>query len=263
VTVALHGDRHGDRPAGKPITAAMASPTDPATAVVLARRLLQSGAWRTVPKQGDDTDKALYLLHARVPAALAVLGRVAVAAMTKRPPSPGCHWCAAHLLAVLSFAGGQEDAYPARDELTLAFLGQPCARCQARHARDDQALAAMAEAAKRERRIDADVAAAGGPLAWFEAQLPAGRCPSCQQVHPQRPAAGRLPAATGMMWAAGDGPPPAITAALRSLPAAGRRRRLPDRFARDRGDVVAAVPDPPYYRPRGRGGLAGEVADGD
>jgi hypothetical protein len=154
----------------------MASPTDPATAVVLAHRLLQSGAWRTVPKQGDATDKALYLLHAQVPAALAVLPRVAVAAMTKRPPSPGCHWCAAHLLAVLSFGDGQEDAYPPHDDPhTLAFLGQPCARCAARHARDDQALAAMAAAAERERRIDADVQAAGGPGGRWPGTKPPSR----------------------------------------------------------------------------------------
>jgi hypothetical protein len=217
-TVALHGDRHGRRPAGKPITGAMASPTDPATAVVLARRLLQSGAWRTVPKQGDATDKALYLLHAQVPAALAVLPRVAVAAMTKRPPSPGCHWCAAHLLAVLSFGDGQEDAYPPHDDPhTLAFLGQPCARCAARHARDDQALAAMAAAAERERRIDADVQWAGGPLAWYQATLP-GRCPRCDRVHHQQPATAS-PAPTGAIWPAGGGQPPAVTAALGRLPA--------------------------------------------
>lgn len=60
---------------------------DPDVAVPLARRLLLSGAWRTVPKQGDDTDKAQYLLRLKLPAALTVLPRSAVAALT-RPPQP-------------------------------------------------------------------------------------------------------------------------------------------------------------------------------
>jgi hypothetical protein len=106
-TVVSHGGRIGQH--------AMANLRDPATAVQLAKRLLQSGAWRTVPKQGDDTDRATYLLRAKVPAALAVLPRVAVAAMTKQPPSPGCHWCWVQVLAALSFG---EDPYPDRTDAT-------------------------------------------------------------------------------------------------------------------------------------------------
>jgi hypothetical protein len=154
-----------------------------------------------MPKQGDAAEKAVYMVRAHFPAALQVTPRLAVAAMTKPPPSPGCHWCTAYLLAVLSFGDGQEDAYPARDEHTLALLGQPCARCAARHARDDQGLAAMAEAAERERRIDADVQAARGPLAWYQATLP-GLCPRCAQVHHQQPATAS-PAPTGAIWPAG------------------------------------------------------------
>jgi hypothetical protein len=191
--------------AGKPTTA-MASPTDPATAVLLARRLLQSGAWRTVPKQDDATDKAWYLLHAQVPAALAVLPRVAVAAMTKAPPSPGCHWCWAQVLAALSFG---DDPYPPHDDPhTLASLGNPCGRCQLRHAKDDAAQAAQAEGAARERQLDAAVQAAGGPLGWYRPSWPptgvhaASRCtlsgrqrpvPPSRQGRSGRPEAGSQP----------------------------------------------------------------------
>jgi len=179
---------------------------DPAVAVPLARRLVQSGTWRTVPKTGDGTDKAQYLLRVRLPAAWAVLPRVAVAAMTKRPPSPGCHWCWVQVLAALSFG---DDPYPARTDHLLAFLGDPCRRCQARHQTDDAVQAALADAAERERQTDAAVEAAGGPLAWYRATLPAARCLRCQQVHrPQPPA---RPAPTGMLWAASARPPAAVT----------------------------------------------------
>jgi hypothetical protein len=207
--------------AGKPTTA-MASPTDPATAVLLARRLLQSGAWRTVPKQDDATDKAWYLLHAQVPAALAVLPRVAVAAMTKAPPSPGCHWCWAQVLAALSFG---DDPYPPHDDPhTLAFLGNPCGRCQLRHAKDDAAQAAQAEGAARERQLDAAVQAAGGPLGWYQAKLATDRCARCQQVHPQRPAAASPAVPTGAIWATGGGQP---AAAQLPGPGAGRDHAPP------------------------------------
>jgi hypothetical protein len=241
-TVVSHGGRIGQH--------AMANLRDPATAVQLAKRLLQSGAWRTVPKQGDDTDRATYLLRAKVPAALAVLPRVAVAAMTKQPPSPGCHWCWVQVLAALSFG---EDPYPDRTDATLAFLGTPCRRCQARHQGDDAAQAARADVAERERQTDAAVAAAGGPLAWYRATLTTARCSRCQQVHRSRlPATPSAP--TGMLWPAGSSPPAAVAAALRSRPAA-------DRFAWVHGDATVVAgrrgDDPPYYRHHGRRGGPG------
>jgi hypothetical protein len=191
------------------MTATVGSPTDPATAVVLARRLLQSGAWRTVPKTGDATDKAWYLLHAKVPAALAVLPRVAVSAMTKAPPPGGCHWCVAHLLAVLSFGDGQEDAYPPHDdEHVLAFLGAPCSRCAARH---EARLIA-----DRERDHLAAITAAGlTPAAARRIRSPAQLrvVADLRRLEQARQPRGG-PAATGVIWPAGQDAPSAVTAAI-------------------------------------------------
>jgi hypothetical protein len=220
MTVMFHGDRIGQRAVGRPHAHGMANPRDPATAVQLARRAMQAGAWWRVPKAGDDTDKAWYLLRSRFPAALTVLPRVAVAAMTKAPPSPGCHWCWAQVLAALSFG---DDPYPDRTDATLAFLGAPCRRCQARHQGDDAAQAARADVAERERQTDAAVQAAGGPLAWYRATLTTARCSRCQQVHRSRLPATQ-PAPTGMLWPAGSSPPAAVTAALRNRPSSPQGR---------------------------------------
>lgn len=214
--VQLHGERAGDRAIGRPVTAAAASLRDPATAAMMAKQLLQSGAWRTVPKQGDDTDKALYFLRVHTPAALAVLPRVAVAALTKIPPSPGCHWCAVGIQVRLSFSAETE---PPRDELMLKVLGQPCSRCQVRHD--------MAEAFAAEREHLDEVAAAGlNPAA-------AGRLRTHEEIRRQAEGIKRLResppprVATGMLW---TGPQPASV----------------------RRAVTAALgpPAPSYYRPK-------------
>jgi len=139
-TIELHGDRVGGRAVGKPRTAAVANLRDPAIAVPEARKLVQSGAWRSAPKTGDAGDKAEYLVRSKVPAAL-VVGRVAIEALTKNPPSPGCHWCAAAVCAALSLG---EHPYPDhRSELVMKFLGNPCGRCRMRHASSDEIAASL------------------------------------------------------------------------------------------------------------------------
>jgi hypothetical protein len=64
----------------------VASLKDPATAVDTARRLMLAGTWKTVPKTGDDADKAVYTLGVHTPATLTVLPRVAAAALTGPVP---------------------------------------------------------------------------------------------------------------------------------------------------------------------------------
>ena len=140
--IVLHGDRVGDRAVGKPRVAAAANLRDPQVAVAVARRLMLSDAWRSAPRTGDAVDKAWYFLRVHTPAALAVLPRSAVAAVTQPVPLGGCSWCLAAFHAALSFGA---DAYPPRNELTLAFLGSPCQKCSARHATSDAVAASLAQ----------------------------------------------------------------------------------------------------------------------
>jgi hypothetical protein len=80
----------------------VASLKDPATAVDTARRLMLAGTWKTVPKTGDDADKAVYTLRVHTPATLTVLPRVAAAALTRPVPLGGCSWCVASFYAAAS-----------------------------------------------------------------------------------------------------------------------------------------------------------------
>jgi hypothetical protein len=145
----------------------LARTSDSATAVQLARRVVQSGAWRLAPKTGGDAEKATYAIRLHAPAALTVLSPLAIHAATKRPPPGGCQWCCAYALSLLSFG---KDVEPPRDDLTLAFLGRPCRRCQARHASDAAVAAAVRESMTLQARIDQQVQAAGGPLAYYRAK---------------------------------------------------------------------------------------------
>ena len=186
--------------------------TDPDVAVPLARRLLLSGAWRTVPKQGDDTDRAQYLLRLKLPAALQVLPRSAVAALTRPPPAGGCSWCVATLHAAASCGA---DPAPEPNPYTAAFLGSMCGRCQQRQR--------VAEVAARERAHLAALTAAGlYPTA-------AGRLRTADQVQAQVAVIRKLeqarpPAATGFIWPAGRQQPPAVTAAVTEAVRRSRRR---------------------------------------
>jgi len=107
--VAVHPDRAGGRPVGKPLTGAAASLKDPATAVRYARHLMLDGVWRTGPVAGDDVAKAQYALRVHTLAALAVLPRSAVAGLTRPAPPGGCHWCVAAFHAATS---GGVDPHP-------------------------------------------------------------------------------------------------------------------------------------------------------
>jgi hypothetical protein len=197
VELTIHGERRPGQVDGPSRSFTVASRHDPNTAVATARRLLQSGAWRTVPKQGDDTDKAVYLLRVHAPAALAVLPRVAVAAMTKQLDQGGCAWCAVHVLAVLSFGAEQEPAHD--DPVLLAFLGQPCGRCRSRHSIADQVRQVVEDAVDEART---------------EARLAAGT-PRTTQVQDPPPA----PPAT---------PPPLVAVTPPPTPAPARASRVPD-----------------------------------
>jgi hypothetical protein len=167
VNIAIHPDRQGGRPAGKPLTGAAASPRDPATAVRAARRLMLDGLWRTVPKTGDDLAKAEYTLRVHVPAALAVLPRSAIAGLTRRPPAGGCAWCVATFHAATS---GGADPAPERSPFTETFLGGRCGRCRM--------VQQQAEARATERAaldVEASVApsagALGGRIAYWSKRL--------------------------------------------------------------------------------------------
>jgi hypothetical protein len=151
-------------PAG---TFQLARPNDPAVAVQLARRVAQSGVWRLALKTGGDAEKLHYAIRVHAPGALAVLPRVAIAAMTKTPPPGGCAWCTVHYLVALSFG---EEVEPERTDLLVSFLSNPCRRCQARHASDTAVIAALREETARQAKIEAEVAAAGGPLAHYRAK---------------------------------------------------------------------------------------------
>ena len=116
---------------------------DPMVAVKHARQAMQAGEWRGPAHRDGDLGRALHFLKTRYPAAHQVLPPVAVAALTKNPPSPGCHWCTVHMLTVLSATSDGADAYPPRDALPLAWLGSPCSTCQARHDRADAIAASL------------------------------------------------------------------------------------------------------------------------
>lgn len=167
MNIAIHPDRQGGRPAGRAVTGAAADPRDPGVAVRAARALMLSGSWRSVPKTGDDTTKAEYTLRVHTPAALAVLPRSAIAALTKPPPAGGCAWCVATFWAATS---GGADPAPERNSFTEAFLGRSCGRCRMAHQ--------QAEARATERTalaLEADIAPAAGPLggriAYWSARL--------------------------------------------------------------------------------------------
>src|SRR5512133_331379 len=197
----VHGERAGNRAIGRPRTPGLATPKDPAVAVQLARRLMLSGAWRTAPKQGDDADKAVYTLRVHTPAALAVLPRAAVAALTRPVPLGGCSWCLAAFHAALSFGA---DPYPARNPLTRAFLGAECRRCKARHATSD-AIAAS--------------------LALYHNLVDEGVPPKVAAVSRTREDAYRRMAEIRALEQA---QPPKAPRPTRTLQASGRRRRVPD-----------------------------------
>jgi hypothetical protein len=233
VTVSIHadGDDRG-RAIGKPTTGAMTGTRDPAVAVPLAKRLLQTSAWKTVPRTGSSLDKAKYLLRAKgLDAALQVLPDVAIAALTRNPRPGGCHWCTVDLTVRLSFG---KDTEPERNEHTLAFLGNPCAQCRHRHATDDAIVAAV-------ERFTTLTAAGVPPATAARAHDPRAAEWLLAQAKGQAP---RLPvAATGAIWPAGRPPRRRATVAA--------------------GAGGSRAPDPRYYRPYTQAEVAARYAQAE
>jgi hypothetical protein len=124
------------------------SSRDPVTVARSVKALIQSGDWeRQVGR--DAQTKVMLSLKSRLP--LSVLSTVvehlpvsALVALTKQPPSPGCHWCAAVIQRGLG-----ESELP-RNEALLALLGRGCDRCQQRWAVADRAAELRAEDRQRE-----------------------------------------------------------------------------------------------------------------
>lgn len=146
----------------------------------------------------------------RFPEALAVLELPALQALTRRPPDGGCHWCSVFVLTVTATA-----AEPPRDAAHLELLGAPCQVCAQRH---------LVDAARRQARQEATTAA-------------------LTARPPRRP---RAP--TGVLWPAGAGQPPAVTAALTAATRPRRRSIAASRAAGKYRVLPGSVPS--YYRRR-------------
>lgn len=166
MTITIHADRRPDR-AGRPIPAgrsrdgSMRRPMEPVEIAKAAKGFIRSRTWR-------NWHTAEGQLRLRLPQALQVLALPALQALTRRPPSPGCHWCTVLMVTVVS-----GDPEPPRDPAHLELLGQPCAACERRHVIDQ---------ARQEGRRQAEfTAAATGELCrgrpWLTAALAASAAP--------------------------------------------------------------------------------------
>jgi hypothetical protein len=188
MTIEIHGDRITDRQG---------------RALAVGRG--RSGSMRRPSEEVEG------IFRMRLPEALGVFTVTALRALTKRPPSPGCHWCS--LLTITVVAG---DLEPPCDPAHLELLGKPCGTCQRRHAID---------AARQQAREEAQAAAVAA------ATLPPARfCRTCAGSHRWQPAtltasAASLRVATGVIWPAGDGPPPEARALVAAATRAKRPRR--------------------------------------
>jgi hypothetical protein len=218
VTIEIHGDRITDRQGralavGRGRSGSMRRPSEPVEIARAAKALLRSRRWRN-PTEVEG------IFRMRLPEALGVFNVTALRALTKRPPSPGCHWCS--LLTITVVAG---DLEPPRDPAHLELLGQPCETCQRRHAID---------AARRQARDEAQaaaVAAATLPPAQF--------CRTCGGSHPlaaghphrlsREPAGGDRGdlAGRGRATAGGEGPGRRGHPSKAPTPAADRHQPLP------------------------------------
>jgi hypothetical protein len=130
------------------------------------------------------------------------------------------------------------DPEPPRDPAHLELLGLPCSACQRLHGIDQ---------ARRQVRDEASAATAAG-------LPPAKRCTACDGWHRWEPAAltaspASPRAPTGVMWPAGAGQPPEVTAALTAA-TRPRRRSINASKATGKYRLIEPrrVPPPPYYR---------------
>jgi hypothetical protein len=142
-TIAFHrAPDPAGRPAGKPYGGPMSS-RDPLVAARLAKRIVHAGKWRTLPGR-DDRARILTAIGSQARWAVLILSSEAVDALVAlgKEVTPGlCHWDAARLV---------RGAPLERDPVTVALLGEGCARCRA--------CWAAAEVAARERTDLARVA---------------------------------------------------------------------------------------------------------
>jgi hypothetical protein len=207
MTIEIHADRVTDRQGralavGRGRSGSMRRPTDPVTIAKAAKALLRSRPWRN-PREVEG------VFRLRLPEALEVLTVSALRALTKRPPSPGCHWCSAFVLTV---ATGELE--PPRDPAHLELLGRPCGVCAQRH---------VIDAARRQAREEAHAA-----MVAAAALPPARYCRTCAGSHRWQPATlttstASPRAATGLIW---TGPqPPAVAALIAAATRVARPRR--------------------------------------
>jgi hypothetical protein len=206
VTITVHGDRVTD-PQKRLISKAPDRTTsirrpDPVTVARAAKALM-----RTRLRAGDPPAKVERVVRSRLPEAWTLLDHRALVAMARRPPSPGCHWCSVAVVCCAS-----QDPEPPRDELHLALLGQPCARCAQRHVTD---LARVEVPTKQKQPCPPGMVRNKHGLCG---PSPTKRKAAATSVSQRDGSTGRVAqppvAATGMIWAASDGEPPGITAAL-------------------------------------------------
>jgi hypothetical protein len=142
MSVTFHGDRIGDRAAGRPRTAGLSS-RDPVVAARLARSIAMKGEWRTLPHR-DDKRKILAAIGAQARWAVLALPAEAtelLPALGKDLSQGCCHWGA----AAMQRSPGLE---PPRTEVLLALLGNPCGGCRRRWANAEAAAAAAATEAE-------------------------------------------------------------------------------------------------------------------
>jgi hypothetical protein len=188
------------------------SSRDPVTVAKAAKILVQTGDWRTLPGP-DDKTRILTALKSRLPFALGQVPIDALVALAKVPPPGGCYWCS----ALVQRTPGPELA---RDEVTIALLGDGCQRCRIRWA--------AAEVAAREQAYTAGLVAAGfRPIA-------AGRLRTPEQVDAytrrlRSLESAKLPPRTPTRWP----PQPAATAIRRRLSDPPNYLRRPIRWPAD------------------------------
>jgi hypothetical protein len=192
----------------------MRRPSDPVQVAKAAKALLYARRWSSWSIAGGH-------LRERLPEAFQVLQEPALRTLLVRPPVGCCRWGA--VLCQLAATPGTPE--PPRDAQHLELLGRPCPRCARRHLLLDARATARREhaAATMARRL---VARDWQALRQWAAT-------------PARTGDARV--ATGMIWTARSGEPPAVTAALTALPPATGTRHA----AGTRVPGVPAVRMPP------------------
>jgi hypothetical protein len=178
------------------------SSRDPVLVARAARRLIQSGHWRSQIGR-DDKAKILVSLHSRLPFAVGHLPLDALVALAKKPPAGGCAWCSALVQRV------PDKPELERNETTVALLGEPCARCRRRHLAaevaqrerghlDQLAAAGLSPMVFRHLRTSGQVLAHAAEMHLLRATRAAATSPSTGRRRGRGPAP---TAATGFLWA--------------------------------------------------------------